>query len=507
MPTKSRTAMTKRNAAASIINRIVTLLCNFLCRTVFIKHLATEYLGVGGMFGNVFSLISLCELGFGEAVSQSMFKPLAEENMGKIRGLVRYYTVVYRYISLITLTVSLVVMPFLPHFFPDIIKIAGYRTVYLLFIISQMISYRFSPKRSLVMCDQRMYVIMNTRTITSVLVSIFQIIWLLYTSNYLGYLFFRILFQAIDGIAVEIYANKKYGIAGSLKNDRLYRDEKMKIKKNTSALIVHRIGGVINNSTDSILLSSCLGLSHMGKFSNYSLIINSIGSFIALAVSSASASVGNLGAGEDSVKSEKVLNNLTFANFYMLTNCTAVLLCVINPITELWLGKNMCFRTAEVCVIIACFYMSYIRDPVQIFLRNYGVFEKTKFVPLARGILNLVLSYIFVTKLGIAGVFAGTLISTIAVPFFLEPYMLFKYGFGSDCKVFVKTYTGYVVSSFLICAVSYIISSFIVSCGIYGVVFKTITALAVSNLLLILIYGKKAFLQIFALLKRVKKLG
>ena len=66
---------------------------------------------------------------------------------------------------------------------------------------------------SLVLRDQRMYIIMNTRTVTSVLVSICQIIWLVCTSNYLGYLFLRILFQTFDGIVVEIYANKKYGIS------------------------------------------------------------------------------------------------------------------------------------------------------------------------------------------------------------------------------------------------------------------------------------------------------
>ena len=76
--------MTKLNAKASVINRIITLVSNFICRTVFIKCLSAEYLGVGGMFGNVFAVISLIELGFGEAVSQAMFKPVAHENHGEI---------------------------------------------------------------------------------------------------------------------------------------------------------------------------------------------------------------------------------------------------------------------------------------------------------------------------------------------------------------------------------------------------------------------------------------
>lgn len=507
MPSKSRTAMTKLNAKASAVNRVITLVCNFISRTVFIKTLSAEYLGVGGMFGNVFAVISLCELGFGEAVSQAMYEPLSKGDDSKIKGIMRYFSTVYRYVALISTTASLAVMPFLPKIFPDVVKIENYRGVYGLFIINQLLSYRFAPGRSLVISDQRMYVVMNTRSVTSVLVTVSQIAWLTYTENYLGYLFLRIMFQLVDGIAVELYADKKYGLSGSLKRYSVEASFKRKIKSNTASLMLHRIGGVINNSTDSILLSSVLGLSHMGVFSNYSLIINSIGSFIALAISSASASVGNLGVEDNSAKSERILNTLTFANFYLMTNCSSVLLCVINPVIELWIGKDMCFSAVETAVIIACFYMSYIRDPVQIFLRNYGVFKSTRFIPLIRGLLNLVLSYIFVNKYGVAGVFAGTLISTLAVPFLAEPYMLFKHGFGTECKAFVKKYIGYVLYSFMICAVSFWVSSFISSEGIVEIILKGLVSLSFTNAVLIAVFGRnKEFLSLFWIIaRRVKR--
>lgn len=491
MPQKSRIAMTKQNAKASVINRIITLFCNFIGRTFFIKCLASEYLGVGGMFGNVFAVLSLCELGFGEAVSQAMFKPLARNDMKEIGGLLHYYKGVYRYIAIVTFALCMAVLPFLHMLFPDVVKIENYRGVYLLFVASQMMSYYFAPKRSLVVSDQRVYVIMNVRTVCSFIVTASQILWLLSTHNYFGYLFLRILFQLIDGISVELYADKKYGISGSLRKHDLAEHRKNSIKKNTAALALHRIGGVINNSTDSILLSSRLGLSKMGVYSNYSLIINSLGSFIALAVSSASASVGNLGAEENPEKSEKILSVLTFANFYMLTNCAAVMLCVINPVISLWIGDEMCFSGVETAVIIAGFYMSYIRDPVQIFLRNYGVFESTKLMPIIRGLLNLVLSFVFVSRYGVAGVFAGTLISTLTVPFLAEPYMLFKHGFGSKCGGFIKKYVSYVVFSFIICAVSLFLSSFIRSGGFMGVILKSFTALCVTNAALISVFGRK----------------
>ena len=99
--------------------------------------------------------------------------------------------------------------------------------------------------------------------------------------------------------------------------------------------------------------------------------------------------------------------------------------------------------------------------------------------------------YIFVKNYGVAGVFAGTLISTLAVPFFSEPYLLFKHGFHSDCRAFVKKYVGYVLSSFAICTMSFFASSFIKSEGITEVVLKGLISLALPNTGLIAVYGRR----------------
>ena len=485
---KSRTYLTKLNAKASVINRIITLICNFTVRSVFIKVLGNEYLGLGGMFGNVFSVLSLCELGFGEAAFQSLYKPIAEGNERQISAIVSYYAKIYRYISLVTLSLSVALLPLLPHLFKDITKIDNYRLIYLLFVVHQILSYHFAPKRALVMCDQRMYAIMAIRTVGTVVLSALQIFTLLRTGNYLVYILLRIFISALDGIAVSRYAGRTYGFLSYYKKSEVSKEYKDGVWGNTRSLILHRIGGVINTSTDSILISSRLGLSSMGIFSNYSLIINSIGSFISLAVNSASASVGNLGATASASKSERVLRNICFTNFVLMTCCSAVLLSLINPIITLWIGEDMCFSMPETAIIIACFYASYIRDPVQIFIKNYGVFRSTRFIYLARGILNLVLSIIFVDRFGVTGVFAGTLASTMLIAFPLEPYMLFRHGFNLSPAGFLKTYTGYVLVSTVVCALSYFCTAGMPSENIFEIALRGICVLLISSAVLICMY-------------------
>lgn len=509
---KSRTSLTKRNAMCSVSNRVVTLICNFLCRSVFIKILGSEYLGAGGMFGNVFSVLSLAELGFGEAVSQSLYKPLADGDDDSICRIMRYFAQVYRYIGLVTLALCTALLPFLPYIFQDIEKIQRYRAVYLLFAVHQVLSYYFAPKRALVMCDQRMYAIMTVHTITSVLVTVAQIFFLYLTHSYLIYIFLRIFFLAIDGFAVNAYADRVYPFLSKcaakfpMPVDTAY---KKKVWQSTRSLILHRIGGVINSSTDSILISAHLGLAHMGVFSNYSLIIHSLGSFVALAVGAASASIGNLGVTESSEKSIRVLRLISFANFVLLTNCSALLIVLIGPFISLWIGPEHVFGMAETAVIIACFYMSYIRDPVQIYLHSYGVFRSTGYLYLTRGILNLVLSLAFVERFGAVGVFAGTLVSTVVTAFFFEPTLLFRAAFGQNGKAFRKEYFAYPCVTFLICFISVFVGCQIPSANFIQLAGKGILICGICNFAIVLFYGRserfKAFLGLVFRKKGCKK--
>ncbi|MCR5353514.1 MAG: hypothetical protein K6D98_04345, partial [Clostridiales bacterium] len=148
--------MTKLNANVSLINRTVFMACNLVSRTYFVRLLGNRYLGIGGMLGNVFSVLSLFELGFGEAASQTLYKPLSEHNEPEIKAVISYFSGVYKYIAAVTFALSMAFMPFLARVFPDISNIEDYKAIYLLFVFHQTQNFFFAPKRALVICDQRM---------------------------------------------------------------------------------------------------------------------------------------------------------------------------------------------------------------------------------------------------------------------------------------------------------------------------------------------------------------
>ena len=76
----SRLKMTAKNAFWSYISMVVSLLLQFVSRTVFIYYLGEGYLGINGLFSNILGVLSFAELGIGTAINFSLYKPVAEND-------------------------------------------------------------------------------------------------------------------------------------------------------------------------------------------------------------------------------------------------------------------------------------------------------------------------------------------------------------------------------------------------------------------------------------------
>ncbi len=498
-----RARKSQRNFSASILSKFVTMFTSFASRTVFVKTLGAEYLGLGGLFGNIFSVISLCELGLGAAIAQSLYKPLAENDKDAVSAITAFYAKCTRTVACVSIFLSLLAYPFLGKLVKSTLDMGEIRAAFVMFSLHTFVSYLLLPKRTLVVCDQRMYVVSIIRCVFSVFALGVQVSALVLSKSYLVYLAARIIVIALEDITVNAYADRAYPFLALVRRtDENYRRG---IFQNTKALLWHKLGGTLSRSTDSLLLSYFVGLSGMGKYSNYALVIGTIGAFFDVAINAVSASVGNLGAGDRGKKSEWVMKKMYFLNFWMLTVGTSVVVSTLNPIIELWLGEDMLFTNAEMLVIVSSFYFSCIRDPVQIFVSTYGLFKESKHLPVFRALSNLVLSIAFVQKMGVAGVFLGTTLSTVLVPLCGEVIVLYKYGFSLDPKSFLKQMLGYIAVSFVCIPLCFLLT-YGIRVTFSGVIIRVLSSLCASNaMLLVLCSGNECFDEVAGMLKNMLK--
>ena len=97
MREKNRSEYFIKNSVMGVTTQVIQTILPFISRTIFINALGATYLGINGLFSNILSMLSLAELGIGNVVIYSLYKPVAENNISEIRALTRFYKKVYNY--------------------------------------------------------------------------------------------------------------------------------------------------------------------------------------------------------------------------------------------------------------------------------------------------------------------------------------------------------------------------------------------------------------------------
>ena len=73
------------NIMTGLVGQLILTITGFVTRTVFINVLGSTYLGVSGLFSNILTVLSFAELGVGQAIVFSLYKPIAKKDEEKMR--------------------------------------------------------------------------------------------------------------------------------------------------------------------------------------------------------------------------------------------------------------------------------------------------------------------------------------------------------------------------------------------------------------------------------------
>lgn len=424
----SRLKYTTKNIFFGYISSIISVLLGFVSRTVFINILSITYLGVNGLFTNVLGVLSFAELGIGTAINYSLYKPVAENDIEKIKSLMNFYKNAYRIIALIVTIVGLVIYPFLNYIVKEPGNIGNIKTYYLIFLFNTVISYFVSYKFSLVNAEQKSYIFSNITTVTSLVTMIIQIFALLLFKSFLVFLIVGAVIGVIQRIFVSIYLNKKYPYLLDKDKRKLTKEELLPIKKNVVALIWHKIGETSVYQTSNIIISTFINVTMVGIISNYNLLITSISGFITIIFNSATASFGNLISTEDTSRQYYIFKVYRFLAFWLYGFSSIAFYILLSPFITLWIGSKYLISDFTLILIILNFYMTGHRICVNNVKSAGGVFEQDKYVGLIQGIVNIGVSIIMVKIIGLPGVFVGTLVQGL-ISTIVKPIVVYKYMF------------------------------------------------------------------------------
>ena len=242
------------NAGANLAYNLIKLIIKFTSRYIFIFTLGQQYLGVSALFSSIITMLSLADLGFGIALPQALYRPLAEKDEDCICKILKFYSKVYRIIALVVIAFGMLLLPFLKWIIAekDTSGIENINLIYILFILQSAASYLFIYKRTLFIADQKNYYVTLVESITSVVSTVGQIVVLLITKNYLLYLTISIIAIILQNIAISRICDEYYPFLAKIKSaNKLEASETRILSKKIYALFIYKAAIAVENGNDS----------------------------------------------------------------------------------------------------------------------------------------------------------------------------------------------------------------------------------------------------------------
>ena len=390
----------------------------FLLRKVFLNTLTVELLGYEGLFGNLFSILSLANLGINSLILYRLFPAFAKRDNKQISQLMSIYRVLYRYIGLFIFAIGMAMIPMLHLIVNN--KSVQWNYVYLIYIIQLMgtlCTYFLAYKRIVFNVNQQEYICTRIDAVISVTENIIRIVLLLLFKSYLLYLICDLLGTLIGNYIISRRVDSSF-------RDVSF-DQKVTLKDIRALHIFHEIKNsfiqqvcfVIYGGTDNIIISYLFGVGTTGLLANYTLIESYVTRGLTKLFHSFQMSIGNYVYSENGKDGECLFRMFDFLSYWIACIVCVTYALTYNPIISYLFGKQYLLSSEFVFSFTINQYITWNHLFLTYYRQSFGKYELDTIPIVLAAILNIVISIILGKYIGIAGVMIGTAIGHLGIWF------------------------------------------------------------------------------------------
>ncbi|NIK76086.1 O-antigen/teichoic acid export membrane protein [Paenibacillus castaneae] len=469
------------NISAGIGNQIIITALSLISRTVFINSLGIEYLGINGLFTSILAMLTLAEAGIGASIVYNLYKPVADNNQPKILALMQLYKKAYLFIAAFIMLLGLALMPFLDLFIKDT-SIEHIAFIYFLFLVNTAAPYLFVYKNSFLNVSQKNYIVTAVFSISAIISTCMKIAILYYTENFILYLAIESIISIITSITLAAIVDKMYPFLKQKLVTKLDPETKANFIKNMKAIMLQNVGNYFIFGVDGILISSFVSLSAVGLYSNYKMLIELCRTFLNQVFTNMYHSLGNLVAKESAAAIYRIFKVTFLLNFWLYSLLSIGLYLLVEPLILVWIGPEFRMANAVLLLLVLAFYERGMRNSLTAVKSTAGIFHEDRFAPMFQAALNLGISLVLVHYMGIAGIFIGTLLSALLVPFWYTPMLVYKKVFEQPVGFYYKKYLYYTFIGLAAFFFSKVAISLITSTTIIGLLIKGVICVLVVNI-------------------------
>ena len=446
MTNESRVKKSLLNARVNLIFYFLTLALSFFSRKIFLNTLGADFVGLTGTLENLLSFLNLAELGIGTAIGYVLYKPLFDHDETKLNEITSVFGYLYRWIGLVILGIGCLLACFLPLIFPNTkFDLGIIYFAYFAFLSSSLIGYFANYKQTLLGADQKNYVVAAYFQTTNIIKVLIQMSLAYYTGNYYLWVTIELSFGIIYSFILNWKIIQVYPwLKSEVSQGKILFKKYPEVMKYTKQLFIHKIALFFQYQATPFFIYTFSTLQMVAYYSNYTIIVDKLGTLVTNILDSTNAGVGNLIAEKNFFKIYSIYWELTVLRYFIAGVLIFAIYHLITPFITLWLGESYILSRPVVILLLCNVFLGRTRGANDQFIFGYGLFSDV-WAPCTETVLNIVITIIAGTLWQLPGVLLGGIISMFIIVHIWKPFFLFSQGFHYSVKYYWKTISGYLI--------------------------------------------------------------
>jgi len=406
-----RVEKTLRNSITAIVSYAIIGLMTFIVRKLFTIYLPIEFLGYEGLFGNVFALLALADMGIETVVLYRLVEAYAKHDENEMATIMQLYKALYKVVGAVILVIGIVLMPILPMLVNE--EVSGWKIIYIVYLLqllSTLCTYFLAYKRLVFIVSQNEYRCVRVDTACTVIANVVRIVVIITLRSYIAYLLINVINNITMNLIISRIANKEFPF---LKQKDTISKEQLKTAGYTKDIknnIIQKVSGTIYGGTDNILISMFLGIKNVALVSNYMLVSSFVTTILTKVLHPFQAVIGNIVHSEDSEKNKEWFYMFDLISFFIGCFISISYAVLYNDFIVIWLGKDFLLPLSFVLFFALNQYVMWNHQLLTYYRYSFGQYEIDKYYILVGAILNIVCSIMGAKLIGIAGIMLGTVI-------------------------------------------------------------------------------------------------
>lgn len=420
------------NIGVSLLFRLLTMIAGVAVTQAVISCYGNAVNGLNSLYTSILGFLSVAELGIGSAITFCMYRPIVEENTRQVSALYHLFQRCYNVVGCVILACGLVLTPFVRFFARDYKLLdVNIHTSFVLMLIPTVLTYFYGAKTALIGAYKRNFITTIIGSGGLLLQYLLQLVIIRSVGSFSVCLLCRTAAVLVQWVVTEWFVRRFHADIISVKaalEEEILREVIEKIR----AMFMHKIGQLLVNTVDSVVISVFLGVAVLGVYSNYVVIQSAMDGLIRLVFTSLVSVLGHLYAEKSRKVTMQYCETFQLLNFALGAVFYLGYYAVIDDLIAILFGEQLVAERSVSLVIALNGFVQFLRCNVVVFRDATGTFYHDRWKPLAEGALNLILSVILIRQVGIVGVIGATIFTSLTICHIVEPYVLYRYAFSAS---------------------------------------------------------------------------